>query len=395
MSQHIAGTKGALSASTLHAPSLYAVLVLRLTFGLMTLLGAIITFLATSWDVQWHIFVGRDRTLTAPHLLMLTGIAVGGIGALLSVIIETTWVKRHPELAKRLTPFAGIFGAPLGAYIAGYAALNAAVAFPLDQYWHTLYGIDVTLWAPFHVMILSGLALVALGAAYMLASTVNLATSLHSVKEKRAAAIGMIVAVATSLSFFMLLAFNGIDVDNSINLGFVSFSLFPMLAGLLLGSLLVAVAYAAPWRWAATSVMAICALFLIIDQIGVPPAMVWLMQVEQLSYLTVHRSTPPQISVVTIKWPLLSIVTAILIDVFFQLAHKYGWSKRLLSMAVAGAVFVSCLPVTIQHPGATFSLIMALGVFGVLLSVVTGGFGIFVGTKLGEMIGKTMSRSER
>ncbi len=395
MSQHIVGTKGALSASTSHAPSLYSVLMLRLTFGLITLCGSVITYLAMSWDIQWHIFVGRDRTLTAPHLMLLGGLAVSGIAALASVLIETSWMKRYPELAKRLTPFAGIFGAPLGAYIAGYATLNAAVAFPLDQYWHTLYGIDVTLWAPFHVMIIGGAALVALGATYMLASNVNLATSLHAVKEKRAASIGMIVAMATSLSFFMALVFDSVSVDNNINLGFASFSLFPLLSGLLLGSLLVAIASAAPWKWAATSVMAVCSLFLFIDQVAVPPAMTWLMQVEQLTYLAIHKDSPPQVSVMTLKWPLLSIVTGILIDVVFQLAHKYGWSKWQLSLAIVGALCVGCFPATIIDPTATFELIAALGVVGVLLSVVTGGLGIFVGTKLGELIGKTMKTSER
>ena len=163
MAQHIVGRTDALSPSASHAPSLYTVLILRLTGGLVALFGAIISFVGTSWDIQWHTLIGRDRTLIPPHEMMLAGITIGGIAALTVIITETIWVRRYPHIAQQFTPFAGLFSGPLGAYIVGYAALNSAVAFPLDTYWHTLYGIDVTLWAPFHIMIISGMALMAFG----------------------------------------------------------------------------------------------------------------------------------------------------------------------------------------------------------------------------------------
>src|SRR5207249_11448420 len=87
-----------------------------------------------------------------PHQMMLTGVALSGIAALVAVIIETVWIRRNASLEKYTTSFAESFYGSLGAYIAGFAALNAAVAFPLDAYWHALYGIDVRIWAPFHVM---------------------------------------------------------------------------------------------------------------------------------------------------------------------------------------------------------------------------------------------------
>src|SRR5947209_14554898 len=234
MAQHIVGRTDALSPSSSHAPSLHAVLVLRLTGGLVALFGAIISFVGTSWDIQWHTLIGRDRTLIPPHEMMLTGITLGGIAALTVIITETIWARRYPSMAQQFTPFAGLFSGPLGAYIVGYAALNAALAFPLDTYWHTLYGIDVTLWAPFHIMIISGMALMAFGSVYMLASAANLATSIHALRERRTAYIGMIVAFATALSLFTLLLFNATDKDYFLPLGFTSISLFPVLSGLLL-----------------------------------------------------------------------------------------------------------------------------------------------------------------
>ena len=169
MAQHTVGRTDSLSPSASHAPSLHAVLILRLTGGLVALLGALISFFGTSWDIQWHALIGRDRTLIPPHEMMLAGITIAGIAAVTVIVTETIWARRYPSMAQQFTPFAGLFSGPLGAYIVGYAALNSAVAFPLDTYWHTLYGIDVTLWAPFHIMIISGMALMAFGAIYMLA----------------------------------------------------------------------------------------------------------------------------------------------------------------------------------------------------------------------------------
>src|SRR5947208_7025715 len=107
MAQHIVGRTDALSPSPSHAPSLHAVLVLRLTCGLVALLGALISFFGTSWDIQWHALIGRDRTLIPPHELMLAGITIGGIAALTVIITETIWARRYPGMAQQFTPFAG------------------------------------------------------------------------------------------------------------------------------------------------------------------------------------------------------------------------------------------------------------------------------------------------
>src|SRR5712691_6792234 len=59
--------------STLLARSLRSVSTLRLVLGLTALLGAIVFLEGTSWDIQWHTYIGRDRTLIPPHLMMLSG----------------------------------------------------------------------------------------------------------------------------------------------------------------------------------------------------------------------------------------------------------------------------------------------------------------------------------
>src|SRR5205807_3493438 len=128
MAQHIVGRTDALSPSPSHAPSLHAVLVLRLTGGLVALVGAIISFVGTSWDIQWHTLIGRDRTLIPPHLMMLAGVALAGLAATADIVLETIWARRSPLLAERMVRFAGLFRGSLGGYVAGFAALDAAIA---------------------------------------------------------------------------------------------------------------------------------------------------------------------------------------------------------------------------------------------------------------------------
>src|SRR5437879_11298476 len=228
MAKTIAGTAVFHDSTTL-AHSLRAVSTLRLVLGLTALLGAIIFLEGTSWDIQWHSYIGRDRTLIPPHLMMLSGVALSGISGLLTVLIESFWARRNQTIAQSSSGFAEIFSGPLGAYLVGFTALTAAVAFPLDAYWHALYGIDVAIWAPFHVMFVASMGLVALGAAYMLSSAAHLATRIGTDGSgtRRAATLGVVLALATVLSLFTLLLFDALAGKNHLNLGFMILSVFP------------------------------------------------------------------------------------------------------------------------------------------------------------------------
>src|SRR5215469_9445776 len=107
-------------------PSLRSLWRLRLGLGAVVLLGSVLCFVGTSWDIQWHTLIGRDRTLIPPHIMMLGGVALGGFGALTDILVETLWARRNPVVAERTVRFAGIFSASLGGYVAGFAALDAA-----------------------------------------------------------------------------------------------------------------------------------------------------------------------------------------------------------------------------------------------------------------------------
>jgi hypothetical protein len=380
--------------STTLAGSLRAVSTLRLVLGLTALLGAIIFLEGTSWDIQWHSLIGRDRTLIPPHLMMLSGVALSGISGLLSVLIESWWARRNTLIAQYSVGFAEIFSGPLGAYVVGYTALTAAVAFPLDAYWHALYGIDVAIWAPFHVMFVASMGIVALGTAYMLSSAAHLAARRGSAGNgtRRAATLGVVLALATVLSLFTLLLFDAFKEGNYINLGFLSLNVFPLLSGMLVAFTLVASAYAIPWHWGATLVSGCYLLLAGVMAVFVQPATDWLLSVERLSY----RENPPFTSLVALQWFLTPLVVAILIDVLMPRARRKQWSQSKLTLMLAlSALLSGVLPVVFIFPLFPLALPLRSGIAGYLASLLLGLAGAYLGTIFGRNVGESLDSLER
>jgi hypothetical protein len=393
MAKTVAGTAVFTDATT-PARSLRSVSTLGLVLGLTALLGAIIFLEGTSWDIQWHTFIGRDRTLIPPHLMMLSGVALSGISGLLTVLIESVWARRNTSLARYGVGFAQLFSGPLGAYVVGFTALTAAVAFPLDAYWHALYGIDVAIWAPFHIMFVASMGLVALGAAYMLGSAAHLAARRGPAGRgtRRAATLGLALALATVLSLFTLLLFDALSSDHIIDLGFMTLNVFPLLSGELVAFTLVAAAFAIPWRWAATAVSGCYLVLAGIMAAFVQPATGWLLTVEHLTY----RQTPSFTSIVALQWFLTPLVVAVLIDALARRARNKQWSRRKLALILPLAALLSgVLPVLLIYPLLPAVLPLQLGLAGYLVSVLLGLAGAYLGTLFGRNIGESIDSLER
>ena len=127
--------------------------------------------LGAVWDREWHAYVGRDQFWTPPHTLIYSSVAGVGLIALALVLIETFRYRRGvagADDASTVRVF-WFFHAPLGFVITGFGALLALVAAPLDNYWHELYGIDIALWAPFHMMGVTGGLIGLVGMIYVFA----------------------------------------------------------------------------------------------------------------------------------------------------------------------------------------------------------------------------------
>jgi len=353
----------------------------RLAAGLAIMLGALTFLLGVCWDIQWHTFIGRDRTLIPPHIMMLSGITLSGIAALAGVLGESALARRIPALEAQSARFAGVFQSSLGAYLAGYASLAAALAFPLDSYWHSLYGIDVAIWAPFHIMFLAGTSLTALGAAYTLTSAAQIATEASAPGAARLAYGGAIVALATLLGTLTILL---IDAYRG--------PLFPVLSGLVVGWSLLAVKYAIPWRWAATLTTLGYLLIAIVVFIYVPPATNALVSSEHLAYL---RGYPGVWSVVALGWPLAPLVCALLLDSVLPNARAPRLPTARLSWAATAIMLLALVWAPVAHPiGVPIRELAAIASPVGLIALVFGALGALVGVKLGELTGVSMQATQ-
>ncbi len=387
----VLNTTGALSQRISLARSLQSVQTLRLVLGYIAMFGALIFLLGTSWDIQWHQYIGRDRTLIPPHIMMLSGVALSGIAGLTAIVIESMWARRSSVVASGSTNFSDVFYGPIGAYIVGFAALNAAVAFPLDSYWHALYGIDVAIWAPFHIMFGFGMATVGLGAVYMLASAANLARSRGDRKAARWANLGVVIAFAVMMSIFTLLLFDSIEVKNFVNLGFTEMSLFPLLAGIMVTTTLVAAVSIVPWRWAATAIVGFYFLFAGIMAIAVQPATAYLLKLERLSY----RHGQPLTSIVALEWFLAPLIVAILIDVVTWQARRRNWSTRTLTIVYILVALIATIPMPAIYPIYMLYIIGLFGVGNIVFSLLFGLIATTLGTWFGRNVGASLQALER
>lgn len=127
--------------------------------GAITGASLIVAGFGFYWDVAKHIDTGRDPGPfgTAAHypiLVGLFGIAVGGFTA---IVLGTG--KGVPTSVR----IAEDWRAPLGGILIFLCGAFALTGFPLDDVWHTLFGQDVTLWGPTHVLMIGGASLSALG----------------------------------------------------------------------------------------------------------------------------------------------------------------------------------------------------------------------------------------
>ncbi|MEV0054453.1 hypothetical protein AB0H34_28605 [Saccharopolyspora shandongensis] len=134
----------------------WAALPMQLAFG-----SLVLALLGMYWDISLHITQGRDEGPLAniahyPILFGLFGLFTAGMLAIVLPLGE-----RPGRAAVRITrdwyaPTSGILLAGAGFY--------ALLGFPLDDVWHRIFGQDVTLWGPTHLMLIggAGLSLIAL-----------------------------------------------------------------------------------------------------------------------------------------------------------------------------------------------------------------------------------------
>ena len=128
------------------------------------LLAKLISGWGVQWDIQWHVLIGRDSFWIPPHVMTYAGVGLtvalswGVVGweTLRAASGRTSTGEGHTIRVVALT-------ATRGFHLAAWGIALTVLAAPIDDLWHRLFGLDVTLWSPPHLLGILGAAVNTLG----------------------------------------------------------------------------------------------------------------------------------------------------------------------------------------------------------------------------------------
>jgi hypothetical protein len=207
------------------------------------LVGKLLGAWGLTWDIQWHLLIGRDTFWIPPHLMMYGGVTAGLLIAFAVLALDTAAAHRHgrPRGAITVAGFTSTRGMHLAAWGVGLVVLAA----PIDDVWHRLFGLDVTLWSPPHLLGLLGSAVNTLG-------TLVVATEVYA-SGRRARLAALLLGSA--------LLYGGVRVVlepawlTAFSRGGVAFHAFAILGALALPLALIPAVRLLDRRWAPVAVV--------------------------------------------------------------------------------------------------------------------------------------------
>ena len=200
-----------------------------------------------TWDIQWHILIGRDSFWIPPHLMTYSAVTI--VFALsLAALARETFLALDGRPVPGSVGILGLVGSP-GIHLAWWGIVITVLSAPLDDLWHRLFGLDLTLWSPPHLLGLLGSQVNSVG-CFLLALE---AYSPVSRARFGALALGGAIFFGT---FHLLL---GTSVLWAYDQGGLAFFYYPILGALLLPAALVPVARLSTRRWAPALVVTLAA----------------------------------------------------------------------------------------------------------------------------------------
>ena len=133
-------------------------------------ISLLVAVLGMYWDISLHIDNGRDPgPLANPaHYLILIGLYGVLVAGVLSMALAGT-----EKPAKTAIHLGGDWWAPVGGLMMAACGAFALTGFPLDDLWHRLFGQDVTLWGPTHLMLIGGASLAVLGGMVLMGEAIT------------------------------------------------------------------------------------------------------------------------------------------------------------------------------------------------------------------------------
>jgi hypothetical protein len=273
--------------------------------------------LGLAWDRRWHDTIGRDQFWIPPHIMLYTGVGCAGLIALFVVLVDSLrYYQRKPGVDDDSTvSVLRIFHAPLGFILLGFGTLTDLIAAPLDNYWHELYGIDVTLWSPFHIMGTLGGVMAGIGIIYAFASEAAIERQSgrpsHLILGLNSLELGTIILLSaiTNLTIPALTAFAAFTI------GPVQFLAYPLPLTLAGGFALIAAAQLTRKPGTATLMSLILWLHASLTQAFVPWALRFMAATLGLTF-RYGGSAEPNFNAALALMPLVYFLSALLVDGF-------------------------------------------------------------------------------
>lgn len=242
--------------------------------ALWILLAAkLVTGWGVQWDIQWHVLIGRDTFWIAPHLMTYAGVTLAGLISF-GLLGWDTVRGGPPAGAIRI---AGLVSTR-GVHLAAWGMALTVLAAPIDDLWHRLFGLDVTLWSPPHLLGIAGGIVNSWGILLM-------AGELYPAGRWRLAAL---IVAGTSLYRGLHLTVDPATLT-AYSRGGIFFFALPILSALVLPAALVPISRLAG-RWAP---LAVLALVIISGVIGLEIARVGFQTLQPISVIEEEIAREP------------------------------------------------------------------------------------------------------
>src|SRR5262245_22121226 len=202
------------------------------------------------WDIRWHLVIGRDSFWIPPHVMTYAGVALITVISLAVLALETWRARSAGAPPPGTVRVFGLVGTP-GFHLSWWGIALTLLAAPIDDLWHRLFGIDVTLWSPPHLL---GM----LGAQVNSVACLLIALELWPARSVRRRAALLVAGLLLLGAFYII-----IDpaVQTAFRRGSIFFFTWAVLGAAALAFTHVLVSRAADMRWAPVVIAAGAAIF--------------------------------------------------------------------------------------------------------------------------------------
>jgi len=291
-------------------------------------LASLFTVIGVLWDISWHRSIGRDKFLSPPHLLIYLGAIFAGLFSGIQVL----WNSFYRKGASKATDIKvwGVFYASLGALFCIWGAIAMLTSAPFDDWWHSAYGLDVTILSPPHTLLAMGMIFLQFGACVSISKYLNM--------QGGGAGLRLMFIIGASSLLCMIYTL----VTDYIQTGRMRDPLFYLIAAVAGLLFLPAFGRALRLKWGMTAIA--LGYFVIIAFSN------WILQLFPaepklgpiLTHTTHFQSGP---------FPLLIVIPAIAMDIVLQRSKTGDWVKALM----LSVVFIGLL-LAVQYPFSGFLL---------------------------------------